>query len=136
MRYRCTRNFILNDWCCVRIERLSVKDTISVARLKSLEDSERVTILAEFVDAYGPVLSRTLRARSPKYEAELMNRLITAAVAVFGDEAKTSQVLRGLRFFSKTSKPRRRYVCSSHARPIVRRACIAMPMRVLWSFEC
>jgi hypothetical protein len=134
MRYRCTHNFILNDWCCVRIERLSVKDTI--ARLKSLEDSERVTILAEFVDAYGPVLSRTLRARSPKYEAELMNRLITAAVLVFGDGAKTSQVLRGLRFFSKTSKPRRRYVCSSHACLIVRCTCIAMLMRVLWSFEC
>jgi len=100
---------------------LSVKDTIT--RLKSLEDGERVTILAEFVDAYGPVLSRTLRARSPKYEAELMNRLITAAVAVFGDEEKTSQVLRGLRFFSKTSKPRRRYVCSSQNVRSLSRAC-------------
>jgi len=113
---------------------LSVKDTIT--RLKSLEDGERVTILAEFVDAYGPVLSRTLRARSPKYEAELMNRLITAAVAVFGDEEKTSQVLRGLRFFSKTSKPRRRYVCSSQNVRSLSRACTAMLMRVLWSFEC
>jgi hypothetical protein len=105
------------DGVRLNLEKLSTKDTL--ARLKSLDDSERVTILAEFVDAYGPVLSRTLRARSPKYEAELMNRLITAAVAVFGDEEKTSQVLRGLRFFSKTSKPRRRYVCYSLTRPIV-----------------
>lgn len=55
--------------------QLSVRDV--VARLKALEDGERVTLLAEFADAFGPLLTRTLRARKPKYEAELMNRLLT-----------------------------------------------------------
>lgn len=49
--------------------QLSVRDV--VARLKALEDGERVTLLAEFADAFGPLLTRTLRARKPKYEAEL-----------------------------------------------------------------
>src|SRR3954451_4634790 len=87
--------------------QLSVRDV--VARLKALEDGERVTLLAEFADAFGPLLTRTLRARKPKYEAELMNRLLTAAVAIFGSEQHTMDVLRRTRFFSKTSKPERRY---------------------------
>lgn len=87
--------------------QLSVRDV--VARLKTLEDGERATLLAEFADAYGPLLTRTLRARKPKYEAELMNRLLTAAVAIFGSEQHTMDVLRRTRFFSKTSKPQRRY---------------------------
>jgi hypothetical protein len=87
--------------------QLSVRDV--VARLKALEDGERVTLLAEFADAFGPLLTRTLRARKPKYEAELMNRLLTAAVAIFGSEQHTMDVLRRTRFFSKTSKPQRRY---------------------------
>ena len=88
-------------------EQLSVRD--AVVRLKALEDGERVTLLAEFADAFGPLLTRTLRARKPKYEAELMNRLLTAAVAIFGSEQHTMDVLRRTRFFSKTSKPQRRY---------------------------
>jgi hypothetical protein len=84
--------------------QLSVRDVM--ARLKTLEDGERVTLLAEFADAFGPLLTRTLRARKPKYEAELMNRLLTAAVAIFGSEQHTMDVLG---FFSKTSKPQRRY---------------------------
>jgi hypothetical protein len=101
-------------YCCVTCVtgQLSTKDT--VVRLKSLEDGERVTVLAEFADSYGPLLLRTLRARTSKYEAELMNILITAAVAIFGDEQNTASALRRTRFFSKTSKPRRRYVHSSH----------------------
>ena len=87
--------------------QLSVRDV--VARLKALEDGERVTLLAEFADAFGPLLTSTLRARKPKYEAELMNRLLTAAVAIFGSEQHTMDVLRRTRFFSKTSKPQRRY---------------------------
>ena len=70
---------------------------------------QRVTVLAEFADAFGPLLTRTLRARKPKYEAEFMNRLLTAAVAIFGSEQHTMDVLRRTRFFSKTSKPQRRY---------------------------
>src|SRR6185437_8463563 len=38
--------------------QLSVRDV--VARLKALEDGERVTLLAEFADAFGPLLTRTL----------------------------------------------------------------------------
>jgi len=95
-------------------DKLSTRDT--VARLKSLEDGERVTLLAEFADAYGPVLSRTLRARSPKYETQLMNQLLAAAVAIFGDEERTAAVLKTTRFFSKASKPRRRYVTFRAAR--------------------
>jgi hypothetical protein len=76
-----------------------------VARLKALDEGEHVTLLAEFADAYGPLLTRTLRARKPKYEAELMNRLLTAAVAIFGGEQHTMEVLQRTRFFSKTSKP-------------------------------
>jgi len=87
--------------------QLSVRDV--VARLKALEDGERVTLLAEFADAFGPLLTRTMRARKPKYEAELMNRLLTAAVAIFGSEQHTMDVLRRTRFFSKTAKPQRRH---------------------------
>jgi hypothetical protein len=49
-----------------------------------------------------------LRSRKPKYEAELMNRLLAAAVAIFGNEQHTMEVLRRTRFFSQTSKPQRR----------------------------
>jgi hypothetical protein len=91
---------------CIRLETLPVRDV--VARLKALEDGERVTLLAEFADAFGPLLTRTLRSRKPKYEAELMNRLLAAAVAIFGNEQHTMEVLRRTRFFSKASKPQRR----------------------------
>jgi len=37
-----------------------------------------------------------------------MNRLITAAVAIFGDEQHTINILQRTRFFSKAAKPLRR----------------------------
>ena len=108
--------------------QLSVRDV--VARLKALEDGERVTLLAEFADAFGPLLTRTLRARKPKYEAELMNRLLTAAVAIFGSEQHTMDVLRRTRFFSKTSKPQRRYCATLWSLPLL------MVSQCRWSYVC
>ncbi len=91
---------------CARAEPIRTRDVVT--RLKVLDDGERMTLIAEFADAYGPLLARTLRTRKPKYEAELMNRLLTAAVAIFGSEQHTMEVLQRTRFFSKTSKPQRR----------------------------
>lgn len=58
-----------------------------------LGDDDRLTLIAEFTDAYGPLLHRSIARRSAKYERELVNRLLTAAVAIFGSDRNRTMAL-------------------------------------------
>jgi hypothetical protein len=92
-------------------EKLTATDVIH--RLRTIEDDERLTLLAEFSDAYGPLLHRSIARRSARYEAELMNRLLTAAVAIFGgDRNHTMDVLKRTQFVANMMRPTKRYVRS------------------------
>lgn len=84
-------------------------------RLIASGGKERVNLIAEFADAYGPFLMRTQRSTSPKYELEVFRRLITAACSLFGGEQHTIELLQKTRFFSKAAKDMRRFVsCVLH----------------------
>jgi hypothetical protein len=93
----------------VAAEKLTVSDVIH--RLKTIENDEQLTLIAEFTDSYGPLLYRSIKHRSEKYERELMNRLLTAAVAIFGGSRDhTMTVLKRTKFISNLTRPLKRFV--------------------------
>jgi hypothetical protein len=92
-------------------EKLKVSDVIH--RLRTMGDDDRLTLIAEFTDAYGPLLHRSIARRSTKYESELVNRLLTAAVAIFGgDRDRTMTLLQRTQFVANMMRPTKRYVRS------------------------
>jgi hypothetical protein len=92
---------------CAVTEKLKVSDVIH--RLRTMGDNDRLTLIAEFTDAYGPLLHRSINPRRPKYSAELMNRLLTAAVAIFGgDRERTMDILRHTQFVANMMRPTKR----------------------------
>jgi hypothetical protein len=105
---------------CAETEKLKVSDVIH--RLRTMGDDDRLTLIAEFTDAYGPLMHRSIKSRTMKYKRELMNRLLTAAVALFGgNRDHTMAVLQRTQFVSNMNRPMKRYdrvLCASCAHPL------------------
>jgi hypothetical protein len=86
----------------------------AVKRAKTLGRKEKLRLIAEFIDAYGPIVTRSGQLRAKVYKKRLLNRALSVLRACFDSDDEFMLLLSETRFVSKGQRPKRRYGCALH----------------------
>lgn len=78
--------------------------------------NEKLRLIVEFIDAYGPILTRTGQLRAKVYKKRLLNRALSVLRACFDSDDEFMLLLSETRFVTKGQRPKRRSICPLSSR--------------------